>query len=58
VAFYRERGTQYPIKSIVLVKVERAAAVISPAYDSGANEAEIRAKWQNYRASLRPPGDL
>lgn len=58
VAFYRARGTQYPIKSIVLVKVERAIAVISPAYDSGANEAEIRAKWQNYRASLRSPEDL
>ena len=58
VAFYRERGTQYPIKSIVLVKVERATAIISPAYDSGTTEAEIRAKWQNYRASLRPPGDL
>jgi len=58
VAFYRERGTQYPIKSIVLVKVLRATAIISPAYDSGANETEIRAKWQNYRASLRPPGDL
>ena len=58
VAFYRERGTQHPIKSIVLVKVERASPIISPAYDSGANEAEIRAKWQTYRASLRPPGDL
>ena len=52
VAFYRERGTLYGIKSIVLVKVERASAVISPAYDSGAAEAEIRSKWQSYRTSL------
>jgi hypothetical protein len=58
IAFYRERGTQYPIKSIVLVKVLRASPVISPAYDNGATEAEIRAKWQTYRTTLRPDGDL
>ena len=58
ITFYRERGTQYPIKSIVLVKVLRASPLISPAYDSGATEDEIRAKWQAYRATLRPDGDL
>ena len=58
IAFYRARGTHYLIKSIVLVEVKHAAEVISPAYDSGATEAEIRAKWQNYRTSLRPDGDL
>lgn len=58
IAFYRERGTQYPIKSIVLVKVLRASPVISPAYDNGATEAEIRARWQTYRTTLRPDGDL
>jgi predicted pyridoxine 5'-phosphate oxidase superfamily flavin-nucleotide-binding protein len=58
VAFYRDRGTLYPIQSIVLVKVERALAVISPAYDSGASEAEIRTKWQSYRESLRSQGDM
>src|SRR5437868_1072330 len=35
VAFYRQRGTQYPIHSIALIKVERALPVISPAYDQG-----------------------
>lgn len=58
VAFYRDRGTLYPIKSIVLVKVERAIAVISPAYDSGATETEIRSKWVAYRASLRSDDNL
>ena len=58
IAFYRERGTQYPIKSVVLVKVLRASSLISPAYDSGATEAEIRARWQTYRTTLRPDGDL
>src|SRR5689334_19980160 len=31
VAFYRERGTSHPIRSVVLVKVERALPLISPA---------------------------
>jgi len=54
-AFYRKRGTQYAIHSIVLVKVERALSVISPAYDGGATEDEIRARWREYRASLPLP---
>jgi uncharacterized protein len=53
-SFYRERGTQQPIKSIVLIKVERAIPVISPAYDLGATEDEVRSRWQTYRESLRP----
>jgi uncharacterized protein len=56
VAFYRKRGTQFPIKSIVLIKVERAEPVISPAYDSGATEDEVRSRWQKYRESLHPTG--
>ena len=55
-SFYRERGTQQPIKSIVLIKVERAIPVISPAYDLGATEDEVRSRWQTYRESLRPQG--
>src|SRR5689334_20249663 len=55
VAFYRQRGSKSPIKSIVLIKVERALPLISPAYDLGATEDEIRAEWQRYRNSLQPP---
>ena len=42
VDFYRQRGSQNPIRSIVLVKVERALPLISPAYDLGATEDEVR----------------
>lgn len=45
VAFYEERGTERArerIHGIVLVKVERAMAVTSPAYDIGATEGELR----------------
>jgi predicted pyridoxine 5'-phosphate oxidase superfamily flavin-nucleotide-binding protein len=55
VAFYRQRGTQSPIRSIVLVKVERALPLISPAYDLGATEDEVRERWQHHHESLRPP---
>jgi len=47
-AFYRQRGTVSPIRSIVLVQVERAIPLISPAYDQGKTEKEIRASWLQY----------
>jgi predicted pyridoxine 5'-phosphate oxidase superfamily flavin-nucleotide-binding protein len=47
-AFYRNRGTTSPIQHIVLVKVERAEPLISPAYDQGKTEDEIRANWLSY----------
>ena len=51
-AFYRERGTLSPIRHIVLVKVERAAPLISPAYDRGKTEEEIRESWLHYWETL------
>ncbi len=47
-AFYRQRGTISSIRSIVLVQVERAIPLISPAYDQGKTEEEIRASWLLY----------
>ena len=52
-AFYRRRGSKSAIRSVVLVRVERALPVISPAYDGRATEAEVRASWQRYWHSLR-----
>jgi uncharacterized protein len=51
-AFYRQRGTLSPIRSIVLVQVERAIPLISPAYDQGKGEEEIRASWLQYWHAL------
>ena len=45
-AFYRSRGSTNPIQTVVVIDVERAEAVISPAYDEGATEEEIRARWR------------
>jgi uncharacterized protein len=50
-AFYEREGVADAgrrIRSIVLVKVQRALPLISPAYDGGATEEEIRARWKAY----------
>jgi predicted pyridoxine 5'-phosphate oxidase superfamily flavin-nucleotide-binding protein len=52
VARYRARGSRNPIQSIVIVRVERAAPLISPAYDLGMTEAEIRDRWLDHHTSL------
>jgi hypothetical protein len=43
---------------VVLVKVERAAPLISPAYDQGQIEPQISAHWRRYWQELwsRPRG--
>jgi uncharacterized protein len=51
-AFLRKRGISSPIKHIVVVKVERALPLVSPAYDGGATEEEVRRRWQEYWRSI------
>ncbi len=53
VAFYRKRGVSSPIRHVVLVQVKRALPLVSPAYDSGATEAEVRARWERYWSSMQ-----
>ncbi len=51
-----ERGSSTPrdrIRTIVIVAVDRAAAVLSPAYDVGASEAEVAATWERHAEALR-----
>ena len=50
-AFYEREGVVEVgrrIRSIVLVKVQRALPLVSPTYDGGATEEEIRAQWKAY----------
>ncbi len=52
-AFYRREGLgEYAIQAVVLVKVERALPLISPAYDLGATEEQLRAHWTERWKSL------
>ena len=52
--FYQHkiREAKNRVKSIVLVKVEHASALISPAYDNGSSEHEITEQWQRYYEKL------
>lgn len=48
VHLYEARGTPHAaerIKAIVIVAVDRALPIVSPAYDLGATEEELRALW-------------
>jgi predicted pyridoxine 5'-phosphate oxidase superfamily flavin-nucleotide-binding protein len=51
-AFYRRRGSASAKPHIVLVKVDWAAPLVSPAYDSGQSEAAVAAKWRAYWEDL------
>jgi len=51
--FYRKRGSQNPFQHIVLVKVESADPLTSPAYDLGRTEEEVSAQWERRRDELR-----
>ena len=53
IAFYRERGVTSAIREVVLVRVQDAQAIDSPAYDLGLTEDEVRARWERYWESLR-----
>jgi uncharacterized protein len=52
VASFRARGLEHPLHCFVVIKVERAEPVLSPAYDDGLTEAEIRSRWQHHYADL------
>ena len=48
VRFYEERGTdRRRINAVVMVSVEQASPVLSPAYDDGSTEDEISRRWLN-----------
>jgi predicted pyridoxine 5'-phosphate oxidase superfamily flavin-nucleotide-binding protein len=59
-AMYRGEGSHDPlrdpdrrVKALVLVKVERALSLISPAYGDGTTEAEVVVQWERYWDTLR-----
>jgi predicted pyridoxine 5'-phosphate oxidase superfamily flavin-nucleotide-binding protein len=52
VAFYRARGARSTINEVVMVLVQSAHPIVSPAYDLGLTEDEIRARWQRHYESL------
>ncbi len=53
ILFYHDRGSTSPIRAVVLVEVKWAAALMSPAYDNGATEDEVRERWEKYWETLK-----
>ncbi len=55
VEFYRAKRNleEGLIRSVVLVKIDEAMPLISPAYDQGQSEQQVREKWQRYLDSLQ-----
>ena len=54
IAFYKERGSKVSvIREVVLVRVQQAQPIDSPAYDLGLTEDEVRSRWERYFDSLR-----
>jgi uncharacterized protein len=52
--FKAQRGVDYGdrAKAAVLVRVTRAEALVSPAYDDGSTEAEVSARWRQRHLDL------
>ena len=49
---YLEMGLTMEIQAIVLIRVERALPLISPAYDRGATEEQVKDRWRRYWRKL------
>jgi len=48
ISFYKNAGSKYTIKNIVLIKVERILPLLSPVYDTGISEDEVVNRWTDY----------
>jgi len=48
VSFYKAAGSRHTVQHIVLIKVEKVIPILSPAYDLGLSEQEVRDRWVQY----------
>jgi hypothetical protein len=53
IAFYKEQGVAHTIREVVIVHVQKAQPIDSPAYDLGLTEDEVRARWERHWQSIR-----
>ena len=45
---YKTSGVKSSIKSVILIKIEKLSEVLSPLYDLGHTEEELKTKWKKY----------
>ena len=48
ISHYKETGVKSSIKTIIAVKIEKLSEVLSPLYDLGYTEEELKAKWKKH----------
>ena len=48
ISHYKETGIKNTIKCVVLMKIEKLSEVLSPLYDLGHTEEELKTKWKKY----------
>jgi predicted pyridoxine 5'-phosphate oxidase superfamily flavin-nucleotide-binding protein len=54
IAFYEKRGSRVSVfRELVIVEVQKAQPIDSPAYDLGLTEDYVRSHWERYYDSLR-----
>ena len=52
-ATFTARGVSNPIREVVIITVEQAYPVTSPAYDLGLSETEIRTRWERHYEAVK-----
>jgi hypothetical protein len=52
-AFFKARGALLAFREVVVITVEHAPSVTSPAYDLGFSEAEIRERWERHYEAIK-----
>ena len=48
ISYYKETGVKSSIKTIITVKIEKLSEILSPLYDLGYTEEELRTKWKKH----------
>jgi predicted pyridoxine 5'-phosphate oxidase superfamily flavin-nucleotide-binding protein len=49
---YRDKGSTIEIRAVILIRVERALPLISPSYDRGETEEQVKDRWRRYWRKL------
>ncbi len=52
ILYYKKSGVKSSVKSVVLVKVKQMDEVMSPLYDLGYTEKEMKKRWKEYYMSF------
>jgi uncharacterized protein len=49
---YRDAGVTSDIRAVVVIRIDRALPLLSPAYDRGDTEVQVRNRWRQYWQQL------